>query len=291
MGKLKDVLAVEGAEGGWYRGPAARSALARTFGGQLMGQALAAASDSVAADDDNPQRAHSLHCYFVSPGDAAAPVDYEVARVRDGRSFSSRHVVASQGSRTLMTLDASFHHEGDVGPRHALAPEPVDPEKLEGVLSNSARVPAVTRILVEEEWSEWDIRVSGMWTDSRGAGRQRVAIRYTGEIGGDSDLQRAALAYMSDMTIIHAGLVPHPGHDVQMASLDHSIWFHCTPRVEDWMIYDQVSPWAGEGRTLCQGRIFGVDGRLVATVVQEGLVRTLHKGADAIPTVTHVSDA
>lgn len=264
-----------------FRGPAVPSLIARTFGGQTMAQALRAAQLTV---DD--KLAHSMHCYFVGPGDSSVPTTIYVERVRDGRSFAHRHVRVYQKGRMIFMLSAGFHASGDVGPEHqADMPQVPPPESI-------TESPYSTRIILKE-WEDWDVRLvpdasrDAVAAETTGAGFRNIWFRNTGALLADApdpSLHQAALLYMSDMTLIRSALLPHQGERIQLASLDHSLWFLRPIRVDEWMLYSQSSPSAQTGTGLAQGKIFNQRGELLAVAMQEGLTRTMHpesEGASA----------
>ena len=278
MSDIEYILGLERIDTDIYRGPAVESKLVRTFGGQVAAQALVAATETV----DPGKHVHSLHGYFA-PGKAASPTVFLVDRIRDGRSFSSRQVRAVQDGETIFSMQASFHVRGDVGPEHSdLMRDVPSPEE---VANGGSSLPISSRALLEE-WGDWDIHVvSGdkyehnKYTPSQ----QVVWFRSKRPLPDDQTFHICTLAYMSDMTLLHSSLVPHPGHKVQMASLDHAMWFLRPFRADDWLLYDQVSPSAHAGRALTHGRIFDRAGNLVAMVTQEGLTRSLRDGAQSVP--------
>lgn len=256
-----------------FRGPAVPSLIARTFGGQTMAQALRAAQLTV---DD--KLAHSMHCYFVGPGDSSAPTTIRVERIRDGRSFAHRHVRVYQKDRMIFMLSAGFHASGDVGPEHqAGMPQVPPPESI-------TESPYSTRIILKE-WEDWDVRLvpdasrDDVAAETTGAGFRNIWFRNTGALLADApdpSLHQAALLYMSDMTLIRSALLPHQGERIQLASLDHSLWFLRPVRVDEWMLYSQSSPSAQTGTGLAQGKIYNQRGELLAVAMQEGLTRTMH---------------
>ncbi len=271
MPDIREVLDLERIDRDIYRGPVIESVLQRTFGGQVAGQALAAATRTV----DNDFRVHSLHAYFVGPGRPHIPTIYMVDRIRDGRSFCHRHVRAIQDGRTIFMMQSSFHVRGDTGIEHSdtmrVVPDPED------VVVDTSTMPPARRLLFEE-WSDWDIRVvpgeryeKNPYTPSQ----QVVWFRAKERLPDDETFHVSTLAYMSDMTLLSSAKVPHPGAKIQEASLDHAMWFLRPFRADEWLLYDQISPSAAGGRGLTHGRIFNRDGDLVAVVIQEGLTRTL----------------
>ncbi|MDK6812852.1 MULTISPECIES: acyl-CoA thioesterase [Corynebacterium] len=260
-----------------FRAPVVPSRIKRTFGGQIMAQALRAAQLTVEG-----KLAHSLHCYFVGPGDSSAPTTIQVERVRDGRSFVHRHVRVFQEDRLIFMLSAGFHVSGDSGPEHQAAmPQVPTPESIKGS-------PYSTRIILKE-WEDWDVRLvpdadrDAVAAETTGAGFRNIWFRNTGELLAttpEQSLHQAALLYMSDMTLIRTALLPHQGEKIQLASLDHSLWFLRPVRVDEWMLYSQSSPSAQTGTGLAQGKIFNQRGELLAVAVQEGLTRTLHPDSE-----------
>ncbi|GAB3701445.1 acyl-CoA thioesterase [Corynebacterium nasicanis] len=283
---IEHILGLEKIDNDIYRGPAVDSELIRTFGGQVAAQALVAATETV-----EPGKAvHSLHGYFLAAGKSADPTVFLVDRLRDGRSFSSRQVRAVQNGETIFSMQASFHARGDIGPEHSDVMRNVPmPEEF---ANGEDTLPVSSRALLEE-WGDWEIHVvppehyeHNKYTPSQ----QVVWFRSRKPLPDDDTFHVCTLAYMSDMTLLHSSLVPHPEHRVQMASLDHAMWFLRPFRADDWLMYDQVSPSAHAGRALTHGRIFDRAGNLVAMVTQEGLTRTLREGAQSIPVKTPGSD-
>ncbi|MDQ1604524.1 MAG: acyl-CoA thioesterase [Actinomycetota bacterium] len=277
--QLVALLDLETIEDGLYRGRQPDTALQRVFGGQVAGQALVAATRTVPE-----QRAvHSLHAYFLIPGDTAVPIVYDVERTRDGRSFSSRRVVARQHGRAIFSMSASFQVP-ETGLEHQDAmPSAPPPEECPELGDLLATLSGRSRDEWDREWSALQVRYAG---DSRTGGVlhdpehpavSRVWLRTSGRIGDDPSLHAAVLTYASDLTLLSASVIPHGTYigdpRLQPASLDHAMWFHRAFRADEWLLYDQVSPSASGGRGLATGRLFAGDGRLVTSVVQEGLVR------------------
>ncbi|MGI3785032.1 MAG: acyl-CoA thioesterase [Janthinobacterium lividum] len=277
--ELLTLLDLEEIEVGLFRARQPRTSLQRVFGGQVLAQALMAATRTVPAD----RTVHSLHGYFLVAGRPDLPIVYDVELVRDGGSFSSRRVVARQSGQVMFYLSASFHVHED-GYEHAdpapEAPAPEDSPRLTEVL---AELTGRSASGWQHEWGAIDVRYVG---DSRPGGaiedpahpaRARAWVRVAGELPDDPVLHQAVLAYTSDLTLIGVSVVPHGvviGYTVQAASLDHAMWFHRPFRADRWLLYDQVSPSASGALGLATGRLFQ-DGRLVATVAQEGLLRPL----------------
>ncbi|WP_203335688.1 acyl-CoA thioesterase [Nocardioides limicola] len=277
--ELADLLDLETIDANLFRGRQPDTLLQRVFGGQVAAQALLAATKTVGAE----HAVHSLHSYFLLPGDTAVPIVYDVERLRDGRTFTTRRVVARQHGRPIFYMTANFqsHEEGlehqDVMP-DVIAPE----EALDlGKIFAERGADAATGKW-EREWAALDVRYvgnseRGLDPDPRHPAQARLWIRVDGRLSDDRVQHVAAFTYASDMTLISATLVPHGLHvsspGMQAASLDHSIWFHRPFRADEWWLYDQVSPSASGGRGLALARVFTADGTLVATVAQEGLIR------------------
>jgi acyl-CoA thioesterase II len=259
------------------RSPAAERRL-RVFGGQVAGQALVAAGRTVPAD----RPVHSLHAYFIRPGDPAAPLVYLVERVRDGRSFTTRRVSVVQHGKTIFTLSASFHRE-EPGVEHAIPmPDVPRPEELEPADVRYRRVfgpPAAEDI----RDSPIDIRHVGPLTIEAAAdpalrtSRNRVWLRADGELPDDPLLHVCLMTYASDMSLLDSvqlatGQTFMDG-SATGASLDHAMWFHRPFRADRWLLYAQDSPSASNARGLARGELYTEDGTLVVSVVQEGLIR------------------
>jgi acyl-CoA thioesterase-2 len=260
---ILDVLTVERLDADLYRGHPVPTRLPRTFGGQVAGQAMMAAVATV----DPAQPVHSLHGYFLRPGKPLQPTLLLVDRVRTGRSFATRRVSAVQDGETIFSMAASFH-TGDPGPEHQEAAPPVPrPDQLPP--------PAAPDPEFGAEWPHWEAVQVPQPEAERTAGRARqlLWVRYRHRLPDDPALHVGALTYLSDMRLLGTAAVLHRNVPVQWASLDHALWFLRPFRADEWLLYDQVSPSAGNGRTFNQGRITDLRGRLVATVVQEGLMR------------------
>lgn len=253
------------------------------FGGQALGQALMAASLTVPSD----RMVHSLHAYFLLPGEHA-PVTYEVDRVRDGRSFSMRSVLARQSGKIIFELTASFQTADD-GPEHQM-PMPVHPGP-EGLVPESVSRDAIRHLLPPYFREKllgprgFELRrvnpLDPMHPVVRSGG-SAAWVRTHATLPDDPLLHRAMLAYVSDHGLLLAATEPHGlsllRGDVRLASLDHAMWFHRDFRLDDWLLYVVDSPSAGGARGLCSGRYYARDGRLVASVMQEGMMRQVKKG-------------
>ncbi len=277
--ELVDLLQLERLEVDLYRGQQPDTALQRVFGGQVAAQALFAACQTV--DDD--VAVHSLHSYFLRPGDTAVPIVYDVERIRDGKSFSTRRVVARQHGKSIFYLTASFHID-EVGFDHQDAmPDVPAPEDCPTLGDLYRQVTGSDDDSWEREWAALDVRYAA---DSRAGGaldqtehpaRTQIWLKAASSVPADPVLNTCVLAYASDLTLLGVALVPHGliigSREIQPASLDHSIWFHRSFRADDWMLYDQHSPSASHGRGFALGRVFSRDGALIASVAQEGLIR------------------
>jgi acyl-CoA thioesterase-2 len=276
---LVDVLDLEQIELDIYRGRSPSDRRQRVFGGQVAGQALVAAGRTVPAE----RPVHSLHAYFIRPGDPAVPIVYLVDRVRDGRSFTTRRVSAIQHGKTIFILSASFHH-AEPGPAHAAPmPQVPPPESVLPAAERLAKLPdAPLRRLFKD--NPIDLRVIGPLTyeaqldPSLRTDRNLVWLRADGELPDDPLLHVCLMTYASDMTLLDTVLLRHglswaDGH-TSGASLDHAMWFHRPFRADRWLLYAQDSPAAGGARGLARGEVFTREGDLVVSVVQEGLIRT-----------------
>jgi acyl-CoA thioesterase-2 len=277
---IHEVLEIEQVEDNIFRGSTPDTYLQRTFGGQVAAQALVAAVRTVA----DGYTVHSLHGYFIRPGKPEIPTVYLVDRTRDGRSFATRRVTGIQGGKAIFSMSASFHVL-DEGPEHQdTMPAVPDPDELPDPIGLQGQIAAWHA----REWPDWDLRqVPADSVDVRPgvAAQQQVWIRYRHALPADPVFHVCVLAYLSDMTLLGSARVPHPDVQTQGASLDHALWFLQPFRADDWLLYDQTSPAAGFGRALTQGRIFDRSGRLVAAVVQEGLMRYVRE-----PEARHARD-
>lgn len=261
--------------GGTHPGPAAR-----TYGGEVAGQAVLAAGRTV----DPSRQIHSAHMSFLLPGDTSVPVEFDVETTRDGGSFSSRRVQAIQKDRVIFTMTASYqvpeagleHQVPELevsSPSATPTPEEMfseDPENLRWVAWLTGGIG------LEARFPELPARAAAA-RGLRVAPRQRVWLRADTPVSDDRADQAAALAYVSDILLLSSALGPHQltlqSGKLQFATVDHTIWFHAPVRVDDWFLYDQESRWAGGGRALCRGEIFDQQGTLCATTMQEGLLR------------------
>jgi acyl-CoA thioesterase-2 len=265
-----------------FIGPSQWMPHGRVFGGQVLAQSLVAAERTIEAMDGQLRTPHSLHGYFLRPGDINQPITFSVDRLRDGRSFSTRRVQAYQSGLPIFSMIASFQ-EHDPGLEHqdAMPTGVPDPESLPSAASIIGENPHP----VAQYWAKarpFDLRHVGspIYFDvdpQQQVPHQAVWLKALGELPNDPALHRAALAYVSDYTILesiyraHGIAWTHPG--LKSASLDHAMWFHRQPKVDEWLLYVQQSPSAQGGRGLSTGQIFSRDGVLIASVAQEGMVR------------------
>ena len=281
---LLDLLDLEQIEENIFRGQSQSAVVPRVFGGQVAAQALVAAGRTVSAD----RLAHSLHAYFLRPGDPGAPIVYTVERMNDGRSFTARRVVAVQHGQPIFALSASFQRHEDGLEHQAPMPSAPDPATLPTSQDRLRGYDHIAPEVVEkflEAREAIDLRyVEEPPYGKFGAPREphsQVWFRTNGKLDGpvDQPLLHVVLAtYVSDMTLLDSVLLAHGRGgwavgDVVGASLDHAMWFHRPFRADEWLLYDQESPSASGGRGLGQARIYTQDGQLAISVIQEGVVR------------------
>lgn len=276
---LVAALKLEKLEENLFRGPRASIGWQRVFGGQVLGQALSAACQTVDAARAN----HSLHGYFLLAGDPGHEIIYDVERIRDGGSFTTRRVKAIQHGSVIFTMSASFQRREESFDHQDQMPPVPAPETLPAVASLmesfADMVPEKTRAFWQRE-NPVEMRIID---PARYIGReprpatQAIWMRANGRLPSDPVMHQALLAYASDFTLLDTALIPHgkvlfdPG--LQLASLDHAMWFHRPFLADDWLLYVQDSPSAAGARGFCRGLIYARDGRLVASTVQEGLMR------------------
>ena len=275
---LVHALDLERIEKNIFRGRVPQVGRQRVFGGLVVAQALVAASRTV---EDRPP--HSLHAYFILPGDPSMPIVYEVERVRDGRSFTTRRCIAVQAGRTIFDLFASFHGEEPGLDHQASMPNVPDPDAL----PTNAEIEAKYGGLLPAGLKHWFSGERAIELRPCDLGRydktkpplpeQNVWVRAAGPLPEDPAIHRAVLTYFSDLTLIDVTLAAHGRSlfepEFAAASLDHAIWFHRPFRADEWLLYSQESPNTSGARGLARGLLFDRGGRLVATVMQEGLVR------------------
>jgi acyl-CoA thioesterase II len=277
IGEVLDLLDLEKIEENIFRGQSPEDRMQRVFGGQVLGQALVAASRTVEG-----RVCHSFHAYFLRAGDPKVPILYEVDRARDGASFTSRRVVAIQHGKQIFNMSASFQvpekgleHQFDmpsVPPPEDLVDENEARKKWAEKMSEEQKAwlakprPIEMRPVILDDWMNRPPR----------APFDNVWIRATGPVPDNVIVQQSMLAYASDMSLLDTALLPHgrTWHSpIQMASLDHAMWFHHPFKMDDWLLYAQDSPSSSGARGFNRGSLFTRDGKLVASVVQEGLMR------------------
>jgi acyl-CoA thioesterase-2 len=280
MQELLAILDLERLEHNLFRGRSPELDWQRVFGGQTIAQALVAAQRTVADD----RHVHSLHGYFMRPGDTKVPIIYEVDRIRDGGSFTTRRVVAIQHGHAIFSLEASFQVDED-GLEHQV-PMPLDVPPPDALLDQRQlieqfgdRVPqGIQRYWERDRPIEMKpVMLKHYTSREKLAPHQNIWIRTSGPVPADRGIRAAVLAYLSDMTLLDTSTFAHGravfDRDIQAASLDHAMWFHRTHAMDDWLLYTQDSPSTQGGRGFTRGAIYGQDGTLIASVAQEGLIR------------------
>lgn len=280
MEELLNTLDLNEVESNVFRGRSPQVGWQRVFGGQVIGQALMAAQRTVASD----RYVHSIHCYFLRSGDPSVPIDYHVDTLRNGTSFTTRRVVAYQHDKAIFSLAGSFQLD-EPGLEHFM-PAPLDvptPEELEAKMAMVATIRETLPEKVRKYWGRErpvelrPVSLEHYLSKEPLPPRQDMWMRATGAVPADRTVQNAVLAYFSDMTLLDTSLFAH-GKSIfdphlQVASLDHSMWFHRPNALDDWFLYTQDSPNTSGARGLTRGSIYARDGSLVASVAQEGLIR------------------
>ena len=277
---LLDILDLEPLEHNLFRGRSPQVGWQRVFGGQVIGQALVAASRTV----EEGRFVHSLHGYFMRPGDPSVPIIYEVDRIREGKSFTTRRVVAIQHGHAIFSMSGSFQLPEEGLEHQAEMPDVPDPDdlmsedQLKQMVMASAAPDSVKAYWQRERPIEMrPVSLKHYVSREPLDPVQHVWFRATGPVPDQRAIQKCVLAYASDMTLLDTSLFAHGrsifDRDLQVASLDHARWFHRPVQVDQWLLYAQDSPNASGSRGFNRGSIFSRDGRLVASTAQEGLIR------------------
>ncbi|WP_428698678.1 acyl-CoA thioesterase II [Stappia sp.] len=284
---LLSILDLEPLEHNLFRGMSPQVGWQRVFGGQVIGQSLVAASRTVPED----RFVHSLHAYFLRPGDPAVPIIYEVDRIRDGGSFTTRRVVAIQHGCAIFSMSASFQAFEDGLAHQAEMPDVPAPEDLPSEAELKEKFLANAPEPVRRYWERdrpielRPVDMTHYFSRKKLTPAQNVWVRASAALPDDRRIHSCVLAYASDMTLLDTSLFAHGTSvfdpDLQVASLDHAMWFHRPFRADDWLLYAEDSPSASGGRGFTRGSLFSRDGQLVASVAQEGLIRVRKQRGDA----------
>jgi len=279
--ELVEILDLEPLELNLFRGRSPQSRWQRVFGGQVIGQALVAACRTV--DDVTIRPPHSLHAYFLLGGDPKVPIIYDVDRIRDGKSFTTRNVKARQHGHAIFSMSASFHvHEEGLSHQFAMPDVPKPdalPDAAELKRDVWPKMPEPVRRYYERERpiELRPVEYGRYLGEPLKDGRFHIWLRAAGRLPDEPAIHQCVLAYASDMMLLDAALIPHQrsvfSADIMAASLDHALWFHRPFRADEWLLYAQDSPNLAGSRGFARGLIFTADGRLVASVAQEGLLR------------------
>lgn len=277
--ELLTLLKLEVIEQGIYRGQSQDLGFRALFGGQVMGQALSAAQETVADD----RFVHSLHSYFLRAGDASKPVVYEVENIRDGASFSTRRVQAIQNGKAIFYMTASFQHVEQGFEHQAEMPDVPAPEDVNSfqdyIKQNQQTLPSNLRekFLAERPIEMRPVQQYNWLAPEKTDSKTQMWIKANGELPDDLRIHMYMLAYTSDFHFLPTALLPHGAShwqpNFQIATIDHAMWFHRPFRFDDWLLYCMDSPSASNGRGLVRGQIFNRQGELVASTMQEGVIR------------------
>ncbi len=276
---LVGILDLERLEQNLFRGRGPKAGWQRVYGGQVLGQALVAAVRTVPEE----RVAHSLHAYFLLPGDPTEPIIYDVERIRDGGSFTTRRVKGIQHGSAMFTMSVSFHKHEDGFDHHAPMPDVPPPEALPSEHDLKERM---LDMLPENMRKYWErerpieirpVDVSRYFARDKRDPRQLIWMRATKPLPDSFPLHQCVLAYASDFTLLDTALIAHGklmfDKDLQLASLDHAMWFHRPFRADEWLLYAMDSPSSHGSRGFCRGSVYSRDGTLIASVAQEGLMR------------------
>jgi acyl-CoA thioesterase-2 len=277
LSRLLALLDLEKTGDNGFRGLSPPEPVQRVFGGQVLAQALVAATRTI----DPGRPCHSFHAYFLRPGDPGLPIQYNVERSRDGASFSARRVVAAQGAAPIFTLASSFQRIETGFDHQAQMPVVPEPESLEDdqqvLLRDSTLAPGLREWVARERPFETrSVLGRGLGDRPARPAVDHIWLKTRGDLPDDPAIHRALLAFVSDMSLLDTALLPHGKSifsRVQVASLDHAMWFHRPFRADTWLLYAQDSPSASGARGFNRGAIYSRDGDLVASVAQEGLIR------------------
>jgi len=277
--ELIELLTLERIEENLFRGQSQDLGWGNVFGGQVLGQALSAAAQTVR----EPRKVHSFHSYFLRTGDAKRPIVYDVDCIRDGKSFTTRRVVAIQGGSPIFSMAASFQAPEDGFEHQAPMPEAKGPEglKSEAELARAAadRIPEMLRerALAEKPIEIRPVNPQDPLSPERREPQRQIWYRAAGRLPDDLSVHQYLLAYASDFNFLGTSMQPHGvswlSPKMQVASLDHAMWFHRPFRLDQWLLYVVDSPSASSARGLARGQFFTQDGTLVASTMQEGLIR------------------
>ena len=276
---LVNLLTLEPIEENLFRGSSQDLGFRQLFGGQVLGQSLSAMSQTV----EDARHVHSMHGYFLRPGDASLPVVYQVDRVRDGGSFSTRRVTAIQKGQPIFTSSASFQYDEGGFEHQTTMPDVVGPENLPSELDMMRlRAHLIPESMREKLLCAKPIEFRPVVGEDPFNPKVCDPVKYVwfradGALADTPALHKYLLAYASDFGLLTTSLLPHGKgvwqKDMQVASLDHALWFHADLRADDWLLYAMDSPWAGNSRGFSRGSVFNRAGKLVASVTQEGLIR------------------
>lgn len=284
MEVLLETLTLEPIADDVFKGQSINPGWQRVFGGQVVAQALVAANMTVEED----RFCHSLHSYFLRPGDPTGPIDYAVDRIRDGQSFGTRRVVAHQHGQAIFSLAASYHRD-EAGLEHHI-PMPEGVPMPENLMDGAELIAQAGDTMPESVRHYWQrarpvafkpTSLAHFISKEKLAPLQNIWMKTTGPTPANRNLRSAVLAYISDMTLLDSALYAHGesifSPNILPASLDHAMWFHTSNDLDDWLLYAQDSPWSGGGRGLSRGGIYTRSGQLIASVAQEGLIRVKRK--------------
>jgi acyl-CoA thioesterase-2 len=286
LADLLHLLELERIEDNIFRGESRDIGSPRVYGGQVLGQALSAASATV----NDGRQVHSLHAYFLRAGDVEAGIVYNVDRARDGKSFSNRRVTAIQHGRQIFNMTASFQRSEGGLDHQSVMPDVPPPEDLADIRELTAEVldmipEKMHRYYTHERPFEIrPVKTVALLSDEKSEPRQQFWFRAIDSLSDDPEVHRRLLAYVSDYQLVATSTLPHgvrfEKDRLQLASLDHAMWFHRPFRLDEWLLYSMDSPNACSARGLARGEIFSRDGRLVASTAQEGLIRVWGEGRD-----------